>query len=301
MSTTLETGDKGHNPEDLANAVEESLARASALGIGRASGDRFEVYVRRLHEAAAGTYPGPLPWKEANKRAQFHEALAQCPALVRALSLAPDADVRALRARVERALAGTPLPTPLAVEDDARNALFELSTAAQLRARGFRVTLTSESGVTATLAPLPSFAVECSRVGDDWSFTEGLRRLAARLDRRVDGRSVLGLPILGREQLKGDSRQLRGFEGLEQLERVVRATLDESVRRARAELARRGGPWLLASPVGVLVLATPVLLKDRGLFGNVAHTMPFPTGNAGDPMAVRVGTTFLAGPFRSPA
>lgn len=301
MSTTLETSDKGRNPDDLANAVEEALARAGALGIRRASGDRFDLYLRRLREAAAGTYPGPLPWKDASKRAQFHEALAQCPALVRALSLAPDADERALRGRIERALAGPALPTALAVDDEARNALFELSTAEQLRARGFRVTLTPESGVTATFGSLPSFAVECARVDDDWSWTEGIRRLAGRLERRADGRTLLGLPILGRQHLKGESRQLRGFDGLEQLERVVRATLEETVQRARTELARRAGPWLAASPVGVLVLATSVLLKDRGLFGSVAHTMPFPTGNPTDPVGARVGSTFLAGPFRSPA
>lgn len=297
----LAAGEDGRNPQDTANALEEALARASALGVERANGDRFEVYVRRLREAAAGTYPGPLPWKDATKRAQYHEAIAQCPVLVRALSIAPDADPETLRAMVQKVLAGPVLPTPAAVDDGARNALFELSTAEMLRSRGMRVTLTAEHGITATLAPLEPFAVECARVGDDWSWTEGIRRLAARLDRRADGRRMLGLPVLGRDRLQGDARGLRGFDRLDQLEPVVRRTIDESVRRARSEMARHGARWLAGSPVGILVLATPVLLRDRGLFGQVTHAMPFPTWNTGDPAAARVGALLLAGPFRSPA
>ena len=298
MATALEAGDAGRSPGDIADALDASLARATEkLAVRRPKNDRFELYARRLREAAAASYPGPLPWSDAGKRAQFHEALSQCPAMTRALALDDVADVRVLRAMLEKALGGPALPLPSAVDDEARNALFELATAALLRAAGFRVSL-EPAGTTASISPLPSFAVECARVGDDWSWTEGVRRMAARLDRRADGRTLLGLPIVGRDALQGESRHLRGFDSLEQLERAVRATLNEGVRRAREELRRRGLAVRASCPAVLLVLSTQVLLKDRGLFGHVAQVMPFPLGDTVDPSAARVLSVLASRPFR---
>jgi hypothetical protein len=275
----------------MADAVEECLARVSALGVRQSASDRFELYVRRLREAAAGVYPGPLPWKEPHKRAQFYEAIAQWPALVHAVARAPEADTGLLRSRLEKALGGTVLPSPIAIDDEARGALFELSTAAMLRGRGFDVTLGAEHGLRATLSDLPPLAVECARVGDDRSWREGVRRLATRLDRRADGHRELGLPVLGREQLQGASHGLRGFDDMEALDQAVRGTLGESERRARKEgLDVRGN-----APVWVVILVTPVLLRERGgAFGRLSHVMPYRAGAGANLAAARVATRLLA-------
>lgn len=279
----------GTSPDRLADQVEEGLARATeTLALRRASGDRFETYVRRLREAAAAQYPGPLPWKDERKRLQFYEAVAQCPDLVAALAFTPYADPRELADRLAKALAGPVLPADDGPEDEARSALFELSTAQLLRQRGFDVRLTADDGLCATFPGLPSLAVECARIAGERSWDEGLGRMRERLERRVDGRPRWGLPIIGRHRLQGASNRLRAFDDEPTLRAAVRATIDDAIRRSRQVQSKAGDAFGARVPVGIVVLATPVLLRRPGLLGQVLQVTPYAMGPAADGSTGRV-------------
>jgi hypothetical protein len=273
----------GSAPEDVADGIERAIARAQELGIAVRPGARFEVYVRRLREAAAARYPGPLPWKEPVKRMQFHEAIAQGPALARAMSVEPRVDPAAFRDRLQAALEGAIFPLPAAIGDSARNALFELTTAQAMHERGFELQFTSEDGLQASMRGLPTVAVECARVGDDRSWTEGMRRVAERLDRRADGRARMGMTVLGLDRLAGDSTRLRVFPDTGSLGSAVEATLAGAVRQAHGEARRLGEPFQSKASTGLIVLRTFVLLKDRGIFGEVAQMVPVRLRDGAEP------------------
>jgi len=250
---------------DVADAVDEGLARLQRRGLRRGHCDRFALYTRRLRRMAAGPFPTRLP-EDLEDRDLFFEGAAQCSLLLTALELVPHIDGRLLFKKLEPALSGPALPrTKRGTNDEARNYLLELGVGALLLRKGFMLDVVGEEDWTATFDGLPPFVVECTRPTHAGTLSKGLKHVHEQLilKGRADGTRTFGLPAIGLDGVFG----LRGtyvFPNKASLEHTVVRALDAGIRRVKRLQRKLHPPFLPAVPIGAVALFTSVFLEDVG-------------------------------------
>jgi hypothetical protein len=276
------------NPTQLVDDLKRVLAEAHALGV--TDPGRFTDYLNALEAFSKLSFPRAQPW--GDDAALTWEANAQATQLVTSNRIWSIVNQDALRSALLRIMRGEVLPPQEEEDDQPRNTLLELTTAALLHYKNFSVDLTvRDEDVIATADGLPGFAIECKRPATAKGLLRNLARAKSQLQTRYKKGRQHGIAVFGVDRVLN----LVG-EGLVARDRAhIEAGIHGKLRQLRDDLlATMNDPeqpqyqLFPETPLFGLVLVGSVFNAKDGVPVSIQQLSLSCSGPEGDPVSRRI-------------
>lgn len=250
----------------------------TALGV-KWETTRFALYKQRWEKAANRSYPRIIKSKDFDEERLFFEAASQCQQLVRSSQIWADIDCAVLISKLEKVLKGRELPPLDNLDDEPRNTLLELMTAAMLKRCGFEVQLTGQQAdVIATRPGIPLLAVECKRPSSVKAIQRNLRRLRDQLTKRCHTGELVGMPVIGIDRISELAGSFVSTQSTDMVEQIVVAKTKKIANDILDVAWRQKITFAPMAPLGAVILVGTVYVGQESMPYTIEQMTAFGMG-----------------------
>jgi hypothetical protein len=275
-------------PPALVQDLRHILAEATRLGVN--DHGRFTEYLRALETFARLQFPRRDVW--GPEAALTWEANAQADQLVTSRSIWPIVNQEALRVALVRIMRGDPLPPQEDDDDQPRNTLLELTTAALLNRQKIDVNLTvGDEDVIASIKGLPDFSIECKRPASEKGLLRNLAVAKSQIEARYNHGRHHGIVVLGVDRSLGFAGS--GFVARDSMQ--IQAVVHKKLKELRESLlvkindpTRPQYQLFPKTPLFGLVMVGSVFNQHDGVPVSIQQLSLSCTGPEDDPISRRM-------------